>query len=299
MLDSSPTLTIDDAARVARERYGRSGRARQLTSERDQNFLIDGANGDGAIVLKVANARENRLLLEAQHRVLARLGQEVIPTPRLVCTTDGNALTAVDGSGGHRHFVWAVTHLEGRLLADVRYRSPDLLEDLGRNIGRLSSALRYVDEPALDREFNWDLAAAPSRIGAARPAIGDRSLGATVDETLERVRRYVMPRTPALPRAPIHNDLNDHNILVAGNRVSGILDFGDMVYGWRIADLAIAAAYAMLDTEDPLAVLGALVRGAHGESALDDVELEVVYELACLRLALSAAIATEQQQARP
>jgi 4-aminobutyrate aminotransferase-like enzyme/Ser/Thr protein kinase RdoA (MazF antagonist) len=299
LLDSSPTLTIDDAARVARERYGRSGRARQLTSERDQNFLIDGANGDGAIVLKVANARENRLLLEAQHRVLARLGQEVIPTPRLVCTTDGNALTAVDGSGGHRHFVWAVTHLEGRLLADVRYRSPDLLEDLGRNIGRLSSALRYVDEPALDREFNWDLAAAPSRIGAARPAIGDRSLGATVDETLERVRRYVMPRTPALPRAPIHNDLNDHNILVAGNRVSGILDFGDMVYGWRIADLAIAAAYAMLDTEDPLAVLGALVRGAHGESALDDVELEVVYELACLRLALSAAIATEQQQARP
>jgi 4-aminobutyrate aminotransferase-like enzyme/Ser/Thr protein kinase RdoA (MazF antagonist) len=299
LLDHSPTLTIDDAARVARERYGRPGGVRQLTSERDQNFLIDGANGDGAIVLKIANAREERALLEAQQRVLARLGQQGVPTPHLVCTTEGSALTTLEGIAGRQHFVWAVTHLEGRLFADVRYRSPDLLQDLGRNIGRLTNALGYVDEPALDREFNWDLAAAPSRVIAAGPAIGHRSLGAAIDATLDRVRRYVLPRTPALPRAPIHNDLNDHNILVAGDRVSGILDFGDMVYGWRVADLAIAGAYAMLDAEDPLAVLGALVRGAHRESPLDDVELEVVYELACLRLALSAAIAIEQQQARP
>jgi 4-aminobutyrate aminotransferase-like enzyme/Ser/Thr protein kinase RdoA (MazF antagonist) len=299
MLEDSPSFSIDDAARVARERYGRPGSARQLTSERDQNFLIAGTNGDAAVVLKIANAREQQSLLEAQQRVLARLGEHGVPAPRVVCTTDGNALTALDGSGGRRHFVWAVTHLEGRLLNDVRYRSPDLLEDLGRNIGRLTSILQAVDEPALDREFNWDLAEAASHIVAARPALGNETLGASIDMTLERVRRYVLPRTSELPCAPIHNDLNDHNILIVGDRVTGILDFGDMVYGWRIADLAIATAYAMLDDENPLAVLAALVRGAQRESALGDVELEVLYELACLRLALSAAIAIDQRRARP
>src|SRR5207248_8559934 len=102
----------------------------------------------------------------------------------------------------------------------------------------------------------------------------------------------------------------DHNILVASPdgdrrrltsvaRVTGIVDFGDMLRGWRIADLAIAAGYAMLDAADPLTTLAALVRGAAREFSYDDVELEVVWALVCLRLALSASIAIDQQCARP
>jgi len=72
-----------------------------------------------------------------------------------------------------------------------------------------------------------------------------------------------------------------------------------MLRGWRIADLAIAAGYAMLDAADPLATLAALVRGAAREFSYDDVELEVVWALVCLRLALSASIAIDQQRARP
>jgi 4-aminobutyrate aminotransferase-like enzyme len=81
--------------------------------------------------------------------------------------------------------------------------------------------------------------------------------------------------------------------------VSGIIDFGDMLYGWRVADLAIASAYAMLDAPDPLGVLAAIVRGATRECTYTDDELEVVFALACLRLALSAAIAVDQRRARP
>src|SRR2546429_9644565 len=72
-----------------------------------------------------------------------------------------------------------------------------------------------------------------------------------------------------------------------------------MLRGWRVADLAIAAGYAMLDAADPLATLAALVRGAAREFSYDDVELEVVWALVCLRLALSASIAIDQPRARP
>jgi 4-aminobutyrate aminotransferase-like enzyme/Ser/Thr protein kinase RdoA (MazF antagonist) len=299
MLEHSPSLTIDDAERIARERYGRGSAARALTSERDQNFLIESNDGAPALVLKIANALEERALLEAQQHVLAALAQRGLPVPRVVCTTNGDAITETPGRESRRHFVWAITHLPGELLADVRYRSQALLEDLGTTIGRLTSALADVDAAALERAFHWDLAGAVERVRAARPAIADEPLCTAIDATVARVKRHVTPIADSLPRAVIHNDLNDHNILVAGGRVSGIVDFGDMLYGWRVADLAIAAAYAMLDAEDPLAILAALVRGAQRECTFDEGELEVVFELACLRLALSAAIAVDQQRARP
>ena len=299
MLEHSPSFSVEDAERIARERYDRRSRARSLTSERDQNFLIGANDGASALILKIANALERRPLLEAQQQVLAVLAQRRLPVPRVVCATDGDAIAEVPGLDGRRHFVWAITHLPGELLANVRYRSPALVEDLGTTIGRLTSALAGIDAPALERDFHWDLAGAMERVAAARASIGDETLGTAIDATLARVKRYVTPIAGGLRRAVIHNDLNDHNILVAGERVSGIIDFGDMLYGWRVADLAIAAAYAMLDAEDPLGTLAALVRGAQTECAFDDRELEVVFELACLRLALSAAIAVDQQRARP
>jgi len=50
----------------------------------------------------------------------------------------------------------------------------------------------------------------------------------------------------------IHSDANDHNLLVRDGQVTGLIDFGDMVYSALAADPAIAAAYAMLDKSKPL-----------------------------------------------
>ena len=95
MLEHTPSFNAADAARIAWAHYGRRGQARQLTSERDQNFLIEADNGD-AIVLKIANALEERGLLEAQHHVLGALAQRhVVVVPRVICTTRGDALTEI------------------------------------------------------------------------------------------------------------------------------------------------------------------------------------------------------------
>ena len=300
ILDRIPALSATEAARIAITKFGRSGAVRQLTSERDQNFLIEG-DGQSPIVLKVANGLEDRALLEAQQLVLGRLTERDVPVPRVVCTQDGESLFTIPGKNGAHNFVWAISHLPGVLLCERRHRPIELLEELGRTIGRMTAALSDFKHEALRREFHWDLATSVGPVKEMRDVVSDVALGKAIDRTLDTMGRYVTPRVDQLPKAPTHHDLNDYNILVSPdeNRVTGIIDFGDMLVGWRIADLAIAAAYLMLDAPDPLAVLAALVRGATRETQFDDAELDVVYGLACMRLALSAAIASVQQLHHP
>src|SRR5881275_2755679 len=135
MLEHAPTFSGTEAERIARELYARRGPVQPLTSERDQNFLVE--DRDGALVLKIANAREERAILEGQQHVLTLLAQRGVPTPRVVCTSGGDAIAETADANGRRHFVWAVTRLPGGLLAEVRHRSSELLEDLGATIGRL------------------------------------------------------------------------------------------------------------------------------------------------------------------
>ena len=309
LLHHAPSLSVADAERLARERYGRRGPARVLTSERDQNFLIEDVER-GAIVLKVANALEERAFLEAQQNAMECLARRGVPVPRVILAHNGEPLGEISDGDGTRYLTWAVTPLPGVLLADVGARSLELLEQIGVAVGRLTSALHGFSHPALDRSFAWDLTRAVERVVAARDAIGDEPVGAAIDAVVRRVGDHVLPRAHELPRAAIHNDLNDYNILVAASngatgcltridQVTGIIDFGDMLNGWRVADLAIAVAYAMLDAPDHLAVLAAIVRGAARECAYEDAELDAIFALAGVRLALSAAIALEQQRSRP
>jgi Ser/Thr protein kinase RdoA (MazF antagonist) len=106
---------------------------------------------------------------------------------------------------------------------------------------------------------------------------------------------------PQLPRSVIHGDANDYNVLVDPERmtVSGLLDFGDMVYSYTVAELAIAVAYVVLDQPRPRAAAAKIVKGYTSEFALLDEELEAVWPLALLRLALSACMAAYQQRQQP
>ena len=57
MTDLQPRLTTAEAAGLAQQFFGLSGRLDPLASERDQNFRLAAAEG-GVFVLKIANAAE-------------------------------------------------------------------------------------------------------------------------------------------------------------------------------------------------------------------------------------------------
>jgi len=297
MLSHAPRFDAAAAARLARDLYGLSGSVRALTSERDQNFLLE-TDGGERLVLKIANALEDPAMLDAQQRAMTHVGATLALAPRVLSTRAGSTLSTV-AENGRQHLVWAVSHCPGIPFGLVRRRSPALLSSLGAEIGALTRGFRGFDHPAVHRDFYWDLARGRSIIAEYRPLIDDRELGAAIDTLMDRFDAQAAAVLESLPRSVIHGDLNDFNVLVEGERVSGFVDFGDMVFGYTVGDLAIAAAYAMLDADDPVAVLTHLVAGYRSRCALTDTELAAVFPLAALRLCTSACVAAHQQRERP
>jgi Ser/Thr protein kinase RdoA (MazF antagonist) len=298
--------------------YGLDAAASPLPSERDQNFLLvsKGDLGTGGLgdsgpfryVLKIANAAEDRAMLEAQNAAMAhvanpptrrrRFGETgcVAMCPRVLPTVAGETIGRAPGTG---HFVRLVTYLEGIPLAEIGPRTPALFASLGRAVGRLDAALADFEHPAIRRDFHWDLAKAASVVDEHLPRIRDDGARALVHRLSRAALNAIGPRVAAFRRSAIHNDANDWNVLVSNREILGIIDFGDMVHSWTVADPAVAVAYAILDATDPLATADAIVGGYHTEYPLRDDEAASVIPLAALRLCMSACIAAWQQQQRP
>ena len=289
-----PHLRADEAERIAADLFGVTGRATPLPSERDQNFRIKSSNSADC-VLKIANGGEDAGMLDAENAVMRHLASTgIVPSP--IASRCGEEVTRSDG-----HFVRLVTWLPGRPLGETRRQSPALLSDLGRSIGNFADRLATFDHPALHRRFQWDLADAPALIAQRLPLIEDESLRQLLQAFLAVHRETVAPLLPLLRMSVIHGDANDYNVLVDGraNRVTGIVDFGDMVYSHAINDLAIATAYAAFGTPDPVGAAASVVSGYHEIHPLEDREIAVLHGLMCLRLCLSVCIAATQQAQRP
>ncbi|MGH9852466.1 MAG: phosphotransferase, partial [Blastocatellia bacterium] len=157
LLKHAPRFNARDAVRIAQEIYGVRAMAAALPSERDQNFLLQTESGDH-FVLKIANATEDRELLEAQQQAMARVAQDAPICQRVVESLGGASIAEIESPAGVRHFVWLVTYQPGVPLGGVKRHSPELLFDLGRRVGQLDRALADFDHPAVHRDFHWDLA---------------------------------------------------------------------------------------------------------------------------------------------
>jgi Ser/Thr protein kinase RdoA (MazF antagonist) len=304
-VDFAPRLSQGDVEALAREAWQLDGRATELPSDRDQNFLITDEIGR-QLVLKIANSRERREVLEGQQALLQHLSTRLDLSPRVIAAANGETIVEVTAPDGLRHLAWAISWLDGWPMAKAVRQTPAMLEEVGARAAALREALNGFDHPALHRDIQWDLAHGRELVRGRRPDIADAALGAAIDHVVSEYDRLAAPHLAALPRATIHGDLNDHNILVDGSagvdgfsRVSGIVDYGDAVHSFAVADLAIAVAYALLGADDPLAAACEVVRGYARVSALSDEELAALYGLVVLRLAMSACIAAEQQRLRP
>jgi 4-aminobutyrate aminotransferase-like enzyme/Ser/Thr protein kinase RdoA (MazF antagonist) len=305
MVNDAPRFDAESAQRMARELYHLDTVATPLTSERDQNFLLAAPSGERS-VLKIANALEQVHVLDAQQAAMRRVASHAAFVPQPIENVHGALTHTVRGADGRSHLAWAITHLPGRPLGALRHRPASLLENFGEAVATLGGALAGFDHPAIHRDFHWDLANASLVIGEYRPLITEATLGHAIDAIAGRFGTHVRPLLATLPRRAIHNDLNDYNVLVTGElagsdevRVSGIVDFGDMVYSYAVGDLAIAAAYMMLDADDPLVALAALVRGYVRVAPLAYDELRALFGLAAMRLCMSACLAAHQRLVRP
>jgi 4-aminobutyrate aminotransferase-like enzyme/Ser/Thr protein kinase RdoA (MazF antagonist) len=310
-LDNAPAFSVVDAADVARELYGIDATATPLPSERDQNFRMDPIGIPGTVevspessstsfVLKIANATEGRDVLEAQNAALAHVASRLSFCPRVIPTRDGSDIAEHLG-----HLIRVVTWLPGVPLGSVRHHSTAMLQDLGRKVAQLDLALQSFEHPAVHRTLPWDPARAFGTIREHLSRVEDRDMRHLVERTAGAIGAGGSGRFEQLPRSTIHADANDYNVLVSGGaldgpqQVTGLIDFGDLLHSYTIADLAIAIAYAVLGKRRPLDAASAIVLGYHGDRRIGSDELAALYPMVLLRMCLSVCLAAVQQPLRP
>lgn len=306
LLRAKPRFTEADAVAIARKNFALTVSAETLPGERDQNFLLTAASGE-RYVLKIANARETRSMLETQNRAMRHLEKRLNFCPQVVAAQNGQFIAETSAATGEKHFVRMLSYLPGKPLASVKRQGPGLMTDLGRRLGELSRALSDFDVPGAHRDFHWDLAQAPDRIPALLPLISDPGLKELIAAAGVDFERQAAPLLPGLRRSVIFNDANDYNVLVGGGddpfskdqQVVGIIDFGDMVHSYTIGDLAVAIAYAILDKNEPLDIAVSIAAGFHAVFPIEENEFAVLFDLVRLRLCLSACLAAWQLSQRP
>src|SRR5262249_26113081 len=180
MFEAPPCFDVIGAQLLARELLGCAATASALPSERDQNFLL-AIDGQLHLVLKIANASEDPAFLAAEQRAMQHVSQRFGLTPRVQVLRDGAVVQRATAPDGRSHLVWAVSALPGMPLARASHRAPELWQRLGAAIAELSRALDGFDDPALHRDFHWDLARGRAVVDRHRSLVEDRELGAALD----------------------------------------------------------------------------------------------------------------------
>jgi len=300
-LSTRPSFTLGEIRTLVRNHYGIDGTTEPLPSYCDQNIQLD-TREKGRFVVKIANRSENREVLDFQNAAMNLLSEiwSSGNVPRVIKSLAGQFLCPVIGSDGEQYWMRVLTFLPGRLLSTVLPRSELTLERLGYALGELDRCLADFQHPAMERELQWDLPRA-EWISSHTRRIPDIQRRGIVERILLQFRARVTPILPDLPMSVIHNDANDENVLLTQDsegewKFAGLFDFEDMLRTHTVNELAIACAYAILRTDDPLDVAAAITAGYHRARPLSEAEIQVLFPLLCIRLCVSvtsSALAVE------
>jgi len=294
-----PQLTVEDAQELARRFYGRDLRACELTSERDRNFRMEGADGS-EFLLKVSNPAEARDIVNLQTCVLNHIRQSApsLPVPHPVAAADGAFETPITLDDGRTSILRMLTFLPGMPLSQST-RTTAQRRALGQFLARLDRALDGFTHPAADHELLWNVATA-HRLNGMIDSIADVRRRELVRRFMAHYEAVTLPQLQPLRAQVIHNDFNLGNVLVNPHQtdeVAATIDFGDVVHAPLVGEIATAAAYQLSDGADPLLSAAEMIGGYHEVLPLLKAEQAVMVDLVTARLAITVLI-TEWRASR-
>ncbi len=297
-----PQLELETVRALVLERYGIDGDYRSVRSERDQNFVIEVVGGRDCVI-KISNPDEQIESIQFQVAALDHIANQnpALPVPRVI--RDRNGVThfqiAVEGEA---YIVHALEFIAGVPLAEsASANSPIVRRQIGTLVADLDIALRGFFHPASNQDHPWNLANCSRFIPFAHHIV-DNNMRDRVAEVLVHADHEVMPAIRALRHQVIHQDAHARNMLVHEHDetcIAGIIDFGDMVFGSLAAEVAMACYSATSGSGNVLDAMGEIVSAYDARLALDESEIEPIYDLICIRHAMSVAIVSTRITTAP
>lgn len=287
-----PGIPLSEVQSVVAKLYGIEGTVRQLAGERDQNCCIEQRDGT-RYVFKISNQSEPASVVDFQIAALNHVAETSpgLPIPRIVQTLNGQSCDKIPLNNGAYTTVRMLSYLEGLQIKET-VRTPGQRRTLGRCLAKLDLSLKDFSHPAASHDLLWNVSAAHRLTDKLECLVnsGNRRLAV---EFMARFKKHVLPHLSSLRAQVIHNDFHLYNVLVAQeeqDRVTGIIDFGDMLHAPLVGEVATAAAFHMTGCADPFEGPAQFVGAYHKELALTEMEREILADLMGTRHLITALI---------
>jgi ethanolamine-phosphate phospho-lyase len=277
-------MVLNKIAHIVSTAYGLEGALHVLEGYDNSNFCLISNDGNQWVV-KILPSLELACL---QTDVLSALNENELKNflPHVVEMLNGQRVCILDDG----RYLFILTWLDGTFYKDSEV-NVSFSADMGLFMGKLDLALTQIRIPAgLNESTPWDLC----NYGLVKkytPSIADPSIRLIVDYFFSQADSQCLSLN-ALPKSLIHGDANDWNVLRDKNKVSGIIDFGDMCYSWRVNEIAISCVYLAMKTADPQEIICAFLSAYHQKNAINKAELDQLYLLIALRLSVSIAMSS-------
>lgn len=294
-----PTFGAHDAERIAASAFGITGTASPLVSERDQNFRIDVEDGPGW-VLKISNAAEDPGVVDMQAQAMLHVARTApeLPVMRIGRALDGGSHATFEDGDGRSHIVRVVTFMPGAKMEPGDLTS-EAVRGFGASSAHLGRALRGFFHPSAGHPLLWNLRYA-ARLRDLVGHIEDPRRRGIVERVLDRFQEHVQPVFEQLRAQVIHNDLTvDNAVLDDRQRISGILDFGDMGHSAIVCDLVATAEPLVGERPDHFEALSAVVAGFTSVTPLADDEIDLLPELLLTRWTTSVVMSAWRGRTHP
>ncbi len=293
--EAPPSCSAEFVRDLLHRVYGIDGHASQLACERDQIFSVKTESGAG-FVLRLTNPAEDRQVTNFQTEAMVHLNKLVpdFPVPRVIRDENGDAEIEISLPDGRLSIVRLITLLPGVALATVPERNPAVRASMADHIAKMGFAFRGFFHPAANHELLWDMKHA-LKLRGLLPYLQDKDTRSLVEQGLDAFERNIAPIQSSLRAQVIHNDFNFSNVMIDEHQaeITGVLDFGDMVYAPLIYDLAVALAYQFSgdDDDDAPGIIAEFTHRYHRIIPLERQELELLCDLISTRQVLSLLVA--------
>lgn len=270
---------------------------KKLNGYENCNYLLE-SEGDKYIFKTYLYAESLIDLIEAENETLLFL-QKTSPSfyPKPIKFESGKFIDTfiIDDK---RTICRLLSYLEGDFAGDVEMDTK-YLKSLGVFLANTNILLQSFNDYILRaRTLEWDLknALLNRKYLLDIPDTKDRKI---VSYFFNQFEEKVIPVLPSLRKQIIHNDANEWNVLVKDGEVSGIIDFGDLVYAPLINELAIAITYACYDKENPLNFACQILKAYNEILLIEEKEIEILYYLIAGRLCTSVCHSAHSRIANP
>lgn len=261
------------------------------------NYLVKTEQGK-YIFKSYRYSAELLAVLEAENEVLMHLTNETycnFPKPITFSTNEFIKVLTIDGV---KVIYRLLTFLEGEFLAETE-PSKNVYQSLGAVLAKTNQKLNSLTSYVLQaRKWEWDLQYF-SLNKKYLPTITDARDRSLVRYYFNQFEEYVTPILPQLRKQILYNDANEWNVLVENQKVSGLIDFGDLAYAPLINEVTIAMTYAAYDKESPLEYATTLLKSYNEVIPLKELEISILYYLIAARLCTSVCNSAHAKQANP